>query len=205
MIGYLLIIPASGLIAASVATAEPAGSPQPRASADLDCVYGSRARDDVTTFRHCAWADSSGRPHVTRRHLHDLSYDRFGLSTIFIGRWYVIRRDGRLAPVMMTDNWAESFSEGLARSPVNEKVGFIDRGLRLVIPARYDGAYPFHHGTAIVCVGCTSQTVGEYSSYVGGSWGCVDRSGQLTRAMQTLKPGASVNGDCPGSHPARDQ
>jgi hypothetical protein len=204
MIGHLVIIATSGLIAASSATAEPARSPSARAGADLDCVYASRARNEVLTFRHCAWAGSDGHPHVTRRHLRDLSYDRYGLSTILIGRWYVTRRDGQLAPVMMMDNWAEDFSSGLARSPVGGKIGFIDRSLKLAIPARYDGAYPFDHGVATVCTGCTSKTVGEHSSYVGGSWGCIDRSGRLRQVMRPLKPGEGVDGNCRGSPPAHD-
>jgi len=205
MIGPLLIIAASSVIAASSGAAEPSTSRPVRAAAALDCTYGSHALNDVKTFQHCARADSSGRPQVTRRHLRDLSYDRHGLSTIFIGGWYVIRRDGRLAPVMMMDNWAEDFSDGLARSLVGGKIGFVDRSLRLAIPARYDGAYPFNRGVAIVCIGCTSKTTGEYTSYVGGAWGCIDRFGRLKRPMRPLKPGGGIGENCPPSRPVRDR
>jgi hypothetical protein len=124
-----------------------------------------------------------------------MRYDRYGLSEISIGhQFYVIRRDGVMAPVMIMDNWAEGFSNGLARSPVGNKIGYIDRSLKLAIPARYDGAYRFEHGAARVCVGCTSQAVGEYSTYVSGQWGCIDRRG---RALQPLTRREGPDFSCP--------
>jgi hypothetical protein len=78
---------------------------------------------------------------------------------------------------MAMDNWAEPFAEGLARSPVGGKIGFINRDLALVIPARYDGALPFEDGWAEVCIGCKLTSHGEHSSYEGGRWVCVDRHG----------------------------
>jgi hypothetical protein len=78
---------------------------------------------------------------------------------------------------MMMDNWAEPFADGLARSPVGGKIGFIDRNLALVISARYDGAFPFEHGWAAVCTDCKLASDGEHSSYVGGRWGCIDPHG----------------------------
>ena len=89
-----------------------------------------------------------------------------------------------MAPVMIMDNWPEDFSNGLARSPVGNKIGYIDRSLKLVIPARYDGAFPFEHGTARVCTGCTTQTAGEHSYYAGDRWGCIDRHGRAVGPLR---------------------
>src|SRR4029077_3739959 len=98
------------------------------------------------------WSDAAGHLHLKREHLLALGFDQYGLASVYIGGWYYVRRDGRLAPVMMMDNWAESFADGLARSPVGSKIGFIDRKLALVVPARYDGAFPFEHGWAAACI-----------------------------------------------------
>jgi hypothetical protein len=99
-----------------------------------------------------------------------------GLASIYVDQWYKVRRDGGAAPVMTVDNWAEPFSDGRARSQVGGKIGYIDRYLKLVVPARYDGAFPFERGVAVVCVGCKLVSDGEHTHYEGGMWGCIDRS-----------------------------
>src|SRR5882757_11055465 len=116
------------------------------ANTDYGCSYSSKAKGDVLHFEHCAWSDAAGHFHLKRKHRLVLDFDRHGLASVNIGGgWYYVRRDGRLAPVMAMDNWAEPFADGLARSPVGGKIGFIDRNLALVISARYDGAFPFEH------------------------------------------------------------
>lgn len=150
----------------------------PVANPDYRCIYSSKAKDDVLDFEHCAWSDAAGHIHLKRKHLLALDFDRNGLASVNIGGgWYYVRRDGRLAPVMMMDNWAEPFADGLARSPVGSKIGFINRNLALAIPARYDGALPFEHGWAEVCIDCKLTSDGEHSWYVGGRWGCIDHRG----------------------------
>jgi hypothetical protein len=148
------------------------------ANADHACTYASRAKGDVLQFEHCAWSDAAGHLHLKRKHRLALDFDRHGLATVNIGGgWYYVRRDGRSAPTMMYDNWAESFTDGLARSPVGGKIGFINRNLALVIPARYDGALPFRHGRAEVCIDCKVASDGEHSWYKGGRWACIDHLG----------------------------
>jgi hypothetical protein len=147
------------------------------ANADYSCTYSPKAKGDVLQFEHCAWSDAAGHLHLKREHLLALDFDRYGLASVFIDGWYYARRDARLAPVMMMDNGAESFADGLARSPLGSKIGFINRNLALVIPARYDGAFPFERGRAAVCIDCKLVSDGEHSWYVGGSWGCIDQYG----------------------------
>ena len=82
------------------------------------------------------------------------------------------------------DNGPDYFEDGLARSRIGGKVGYIDRKLNLVIPATYDGAYPFKDGVAVVCTACTyvsdsTATEGERGWYEGGQWGRIDRSGRV--------------------------
>jgi hypothetical protein len=161
--------------------------------ADRGCTYATPI--DIQHFDRCAWIDTAGRAHLTRYHLARLDYRRVGSATVNIDeKWYRFRRDGRSAPVMVMDNWAEDFSNGLSRSPVGGKIGFIDRSLKLVIPARYDGAFPFDHGYAMVCTGCTIRRDGAYSTWRGGIWGCIDRRGhELAPQVAT----AQMSDTCP--------
>ncbi len=129
--------------------------------------------------------------HIAPRYLRGFRYDAHGIAAVAIDGWYYVRRDGRAAPVMDDgDNDAEGYFDGLARSPVGGKIGFIDRRLRLVIPAKYDGAYHFLHGVAEICMGCKITRAGEdgeWTYYDGGLWGCIDRRGRLIAPMRPRK------------------
>ena len=150
----------------------------PATNPDHSCTYAPKAKSDVLHFEHCARSDAARHFHLKRQHILALDFDRNGLASVNIdGGWFYVRRDGRLAPVMTMDNGAEPFSEGLARSPVGGKIGFINRNLALVIPARYDGALPFQHAGAEVCIDCRMVSHGEHSSYEGGRWACIDQHG----------------------------
>jgi WG containing repeat len=146
----------------------------------LDCWQPDR------TVRQCAAAGPDGLPRLRQSYLRHLRYDSRALAAVYVlgpgdartGQWFYVRRNAGMAPVMKYDNGPDDFSDGLARSPVGHKIGYIDRRLRFVIPARYDGAYPFAGGVAVVCLGCASVSDGGHSWYEGGEWRCVDRHGQ---------------------------
>jgi hypothetical protein len=158
--------------------------------ANYDCTYSAKAGSDVLHVEHCAWSDAAGRIHLKRKYLLALDFDQHGLASVNIaGGWYYLQRDGRLAPVMAMDNWAEPFSDGLARSSAGGKIGFLNRHLALVIPARYDGALPFQNGWAEVCIGCKLTSDGEHSSYAGGRWACIDRHGHEREAFRPGEAG----------------
>jgi hypothetical protein len=167
-------------VAASIAVVSPAAAGH-KASL-LPCTYAFN--DDIGTFAHCARLDRAGRMSARPFHRRRLGFDRHGLANIYVDGWYYVRRDGRTAPVMTMDNAAEGFSDGLARSQRRGKIGYIDQRLGLAIARRYDGAYPFARGVATVCIGCRVKMTGEYGSYVGGRWGCIDRRGVLVGPMR---------------------
>jgi hypothetical protein len=151
----------------------------PVTNPDHNCTYAPKAKSEVRHFEHCARSDAAGHFHLKHQHLLALDFDRQGLASVNIdGGWYYVRRDGRLAPVMTMDNGAEPFAEGYARCPVGGKIGFINRNLALVIPARYDGALPFEHAGAEVCIDCKLVSHGEHSSFEGGRWACIDQHGR---------------------------
>jgi len=169
-------------LAASVQSAE-ASAQTTLQTTLLDCAYAPRGGGEMQTFNNCATKDAQGQVHLAPQRLSQLSYDSNKLAGVYVECWYYLARDGRSAAVVAFDNGPDPFADGLARSPVGDKVGYIDRHLRLVIPAQFDGAFPFEHGQAAVCVGCRATSDGEHSSYAGGQWGCIDRRGQLVTAL----------------------
>jgi hypothetical protein len=148
-------------------------------------------------FRQCAATGPDGRPRLKRSYLARLRYDR-GLASVMLFvetdkqkyQWYYVRRGVVPVPVESMDNGPDYFQDGLARARVGGKIGYIDRKLNLVIPAIYDGAYPFRDGVAVVCTACTyvsdrTATEGERGGYAGGQWGRIDRRG---RAVSPFRP-----------------
>lgn len=154
-------------------------TPAPQTGFDVPCTYGSRSRKELVVAPDCARRTPALELNPVR--LSDFAF-RHGLADINIaGAWHYVRRDGASQPVMTYENWADEFHSGLARSEVGGKIGYVDRRLRLVLPRRYDGAFPFEKGRAVVCFGCTRESDGEHSFYARGSWACIDSRGREIR------------------------
>ena len=151
-------------------------------SDNLPCMFESR-RQGFVQRQACAVRDGSRlrlQPFVLRH----ARFDRYGLTSFSCdGNWWYARRDGRTQRMDTMDNGADEFQAGLARAISGRKVGYVDRRLHFVIPARYDGAMPFAQGRADVCNGCVEMTEGEHSVLGGGSWGVGDRSGREVKAL----------------------
>ena len=82
------------------------------------------------------------------------------------------------------DYWADDFADGLVRTVLTvdgvEKFGYLDTQLEMAIPPRFDWAFPFADGRAVVCLGCRLDApVGDgHRPVTGGLWGAIDRSGR---------------------------
>ncbi|MEH2622102.1 hypothetical protein V1292_000157 [Bradyrhizobium sp. AZCC 1719] len=158
------------------------------------------------TFKQCAATGPDGRPRLKRSYLTRLRYDRDGLASVLLmdrtdtrkGQWFYVRRGVAPAPVELMDNGPDYFKDGLARSRVGGKIGYIDRKLNLVIPAIYDGAYPFNDGVAVVCTACTLVSEGENNGrswYEGGHWGRIDRKGRVVSRFRPWEKGKPLEFD----------
>jgi hypothetical protein len=155
-------------------------------------------------FKQCATMERDGHVHLNPSYRGRLRFDPHNLAAVALlvqedagaVRWFYVRRDGGMAPVMMYDNGPEDFPDGLARSPVGGKIGYIDRNLKLVIPAIYDGAYPFENGIAVVCRDCTLVSGGGHSWYERGVWGCIDRSGNELAPFRPSEKSQPFSGLC---------
>jgi len=93
------------------------------------------------------------------------------------GSFYYVRKDGKAMKTLTYDNKADPFSDGLARTRINGKIGFFNSNLDIVLKPVYDFAFPFHNGKAEICTGCKEQKEGEHSMLEGGKWQKIDRNG----------------------------
>ncbi len=148
-------------------------------------------------FKQCAVARSDGQPRFTPGYLSRLEFDFDGLASVLLldaantqkHQWFYVRRSGMPVPVESFDNGPDPFNDGLARSRVGGKTGYIDRRLNLIIPAKYDGAYPFEQGVAVVCQACVIVSDGTHSWYEGGQWGRIDRRGRVVTPFHAWEKG----------------
>jgi WG containing repeat len=133
-------------------------------------------RDD-----HCA-AREEGRIVVSKTLLSKMFLSEDGLARALIDHtWYYIKRDGTTLPVIWYDSGADDFSEGLVRSRMDGKIGYFDVQFRQVIPPKYDWAWPFEGGKALVCIECVESAPDPYCGHTmveGGRWGYIDRQGR---------------------------
>ena len=193
VLGALLALSSKPVIAKDQDTAAPVV---------FDCWEPER------TFKQCAATGPDGRPRLQRSYLARLRYDRDGLASVMLFnatdtrkyQWYYVRRGVMPVAVESMDNGPDYFEDGLARARVGGKIGYIDRKLNLVIPATYDGAYPFRDGVAVVCTACTIEydrtvTEGERSWYAGGQWGRIDRRGRVVSPFRPQEKGKPLEFD----------
>ena len=148
-----------------------------------DCAYASDASDQVVTYHDCATLLAGGGISLGPKRLEHLRYDDDGLAVVQVGAlFFYVRDNGRSAPVAGVEGHAVEFHEDLAPSPRRVghgfKVGYIDKNLDLVIPARWDGGLDFSDGRAQVCRGCHVVRDGDFAELRGGLWGCIDTRGR---------------------------
>lgn len=148
-----------------------------------DCQYATAPSGDVATHEDCAKVIGSGALRLSPGQLKQMSFDADGLAAVQVGRlFFYVAADGRSAPVAGVEGHAVEFREGLAPSPWlvegQYKIGYIDKRLRLVIPARFDGGLDFNDGRAQVCRGCKVARDGDWAEMQGGVWGCIDTTGR---------------------------
>ncbi|MBF0588403.1 MAG: WG repeat-containing protein [Magnetococcales bacterium] len=122
-------------------------------------------------------------------------FSSHGVAAVVIGdRWALIDQQGKvLLRPMTSDNGPDPFQEGLARFIQDNLVGFYNPSGRVVIPARFDFAWPFFDGTSSVCKACQKVRIGEHTTVEGGVWGMIDKKGKIIVPMRYLSPGQARN------------
>ena len=103
------------------------------------------------------------------------------------GPFYFIK-SGKARKTVYYDNGPDYFQEGLARTNWNNKIGFFDKELNIIIRPAYDFAFPFKNSVSMVCNGCVKKSDGEeHTTVVKGSWGFIDKSGNIVIPIMHTK------------------
>jgi hypothetical protein len=89
------------------------------------------------------------------------------------GKWGFINKQWKITITPQFD-YANGFTEGLARIVVKDKKGFVDSNGEIVISPQYDQAESFSEGLAAVRIG----------SEENGKWGFIDKKGNLVIDIQ---------------------
>ena len=99
-------------------------------------------------------------------------YDAYGHALVLTEKgWRYIDRDGKpILQPFIYDNGPDYYQEGLARFVANGKMGFHDKALHIVIPARYDHAFPFQNGKALVGMDCSYSRLDEHTTVSCKHW-----------------------------------
>jgi hypothetical protein len=115
---------------------------------------------------------------VSNSYLQQLDFQDEEVISVFKNNsFYYIRKDGKEIQTLTYDNKADPFSDGLARTKINGKIGFFNTNLDIILKPIYDFAFPFHNGKAEICIGCKEKKDGENSILEGGKWKKIDRNG----------------------------
>lgn len=150
----------------------------------IDCSYGTTDSNpymgELQPRGKCAF-ESEGQIYVCDSTLKDLQFTEKGLASIFTKQygWLFVKRDGSVISTITFDNGPDYFVEHLARYRIDKKIGFIDESGNIVIKAQFDWAFPFINNHAIVCNGCKEISEGEHKSIAGGTWGSIDKNGNI--------------------------
>jgi hypothetical protein len=125
---------------------------------------------------------------VNEKHFKKLDFSDNGLTSIRYKKLiFYVSKSGKVVRTHFFDNGADYFSESMARTILNNKFGFIDKNLRIVIKPEYSFAFPFKSGVAIVCNDCKSISNGEHKEFIGGVWGVINNSGKIMIPLKYTK------------------
>lgn len=83
-----------------------------------------------------------------------------------------------LFEVFWYDNGPDYIKDGLFRIKQDGKVGYANTKGEIVIPPKFDCAFPFNAGIAKVSVSCTSIADGEHIRWESDKWFYIDTTGK---------------------------
>ena len=114
--------------------------------------------------------------HMSQEALKKINFHNQEIIAINIkNKFYYVRKDGKMIETLEYDGQADEFSDGLARTKIDGKIGFFNSNLEIVLKPIYDFAFPFHNGISEICMGCKDE--GEESLLNGGKWKKINREG----------------------------
>jgi len=159
---------------------------------NFECAYYTKPKPnqeygEIETFDDCGTLIGDTLT-LKEKHIKNIGFQKgeeaqYELNTIYssVG-FFNVTKEGKTLKMYIFDNGTDYYSEGLARYIANNKIGFTDTKLNIIIPAKYDYALPFKNGFAIVSNGCHQERSfpeDEHTSVVGGLWGAIDKNGTV--------------------------
>ena len=150
-----------------------------------DCVYAPKPNKEHPYGEICPQGDCGEIVNhdflrLKKNHFERLSFSKKGLSWILIdNKVFYVSKDGKTMRTHFYDNGPDYFEEGLARTILNKKFGYMDESLKIIIKPRYDFGFPFCNGYAIVCNKCEPEQEGEHREVIGGQWGVINKKGEV--------------------------
>jgi hypothetical protein len=89
------------------------------------------------------------------------------------------RQGNRLYRPFIIENRIDNFREGLARMKSGDKCGYFDTCGKIAIPAQFKFAENFFENRAGFCYTCSIEKDHEYTRVVGGTWGFINKRGEI--------------------------
>jgi len=167
----------------------------------VECTYDTKPNKeypygDMLTFPDCGKL-VNGELQLSKKHLQNMSFKKgseteFGLTTVYISypsfdypHVFYVTKKGKTQQMYFYDLGADYFEDGLARYLNSEnKMGFVNSKLKVIISAKYDYATFFKNGVAIVSNGSHREKISdfedeEHTRMIGGVWGAIDKKGTV--------------------------
>lgn len=158
-----------------------------------ECIYLPKQTPEnpypeLSTQGQCGQLIEQDTFQLNKSHLNKLYFSNNGLASIIYGdAIFYVSKTGKVVRTYFYDNGADYFVEGVARTILDGKFGYIDQQLNIVIMPEYDFAFPFINGIAIVCNDCRSESDGEHKVMLGGRWGLINKVGMLILPLNFSK------------------
>jgi len=172
----------------------------------LECTYYTKPNKeypygDMLNFPNCGKL-VNGELQLSKKHFENMSFKKgsesdFGLTTVYANypsfdypHVFYVTKKGKTQRMYFYDLGADYFEDGLARYLNNEnKMGFVNSKLKVIIPAKYDYATFFKNEVAIVSSGSHREKVSdfedeEHTHMVDGVWGAIDKKGKMIIEMK---------------------
>ncbi|MGB0861695.1 MAG: WG repeat-containing protein [Saprospiraceae bacterium] len=138
---------------------------------------------DTIHYSECGYMDASGKMVIPMGRYPICMTDTFSNFAVvyksnkgFIG---INRAEKVLFTIFMYDNGPDFPSEGLFRITKNGKVGFANLEGKVVVEPKYSAVYPFSEGLSAFCKDCSTERMGEVSTWKGGKWGFMNKKGEV--------------------------
>ncbi|MBL0955105.1 MAG: WG repeat-containing protein [Leptospira sp.] len=145
--------------------------------------------EGITSFEESGlygFKDKKGKVVIKPQYEQTMEFTKSGVAFVVSkNKWVCINTKNQLLlESFLYDNGPDYIVESRARYVEEGKMGFHNERCQKVIEAKYDFAYPFENGYAIVCNGCQLIPEGEHKRIEGGLFGLIDKKGKLVLPIE---------------------